>query len=593
MIINHNMLAANSYRQLSINNANQAKSTEKLASGLRINKAGDDAAGLAISEKMRGQIRGLDQASRNSQDGISMIQTAEGALGETHSILQRMRELATQSANDTNVGVDREEIQKEMNQLTSEINRIGNTTEFNTQKLLNGGKGTAKTEGLTVTTNPYSSTSTTGADTLDMAGTATGKISNLVTTKQSVKAGSVAIDPVQTQTASRLATSAGTIGSPLTEVTASTKAGTIDINKAETTAGTTATTGFTGNVTNITKATNVATTAGVQAKATAITTTDGIDNNTATFKYDFDTAFAGLTAGDVSSISIGGKEYTFTAGANAAASVAALETVLKADAADAAGGTMTGINKAGILAGGTTITFTANANNTQIGIGGFTTAAATDDVAVAGAIKTGGSVNTNSFTIDFTSAFTGRKSGEKTSVSIGGREYEFAIGANDSASRNNLVTAIKNDITANGGQYSNIAVGNVTNGAGTGEITFGSTAGTAEFKIGTLTTNSATTDAAAVKAATKTGGEAAVYTYEFKTQATAGDKITIGDQTFTATTGAPANNNEFQIGGNIEATVDNLVTQLNANALMAGAGNYAIAKGSPDWTGDKNSITGY
>ena len=112
---------------------------ERLSSGLRINRAGDDAAGLAISEKMRGQIRGLKQATRNAQDGISLLQTAEGNLNETHAILQRMRELATQASNDTNVAVDRDEIQKEMNQLTSEINRIGNTTEFNTQKLLNGG----------------------------------------------------------------------------------------------------------------------------------------------------------------------------------------------------------------------------------------------------------------------------------------------------------------------------------------------------------------------------------------------------------------------------------------------------------------------
>ena len=103
---------------------------EKLSSGLRINKAGDDAAGLAISEKMRGQIRGLDMAAKNSQDGISLLQTAEGALNETHDILQRMRELATQAANDTNTDSDRGEIQKEINELTSEINRIGNTTEL-------------------------------------------------------------------------------------------------------------------------------------------------------------------------------------------------------------------------------------------------------------------------------------------------------------------------------------------------------------------------------------------------------------------------------------------------------------------------------
>jgi len=129
-----------------MNNTNSTKSLEKLSSGYRINRAGDDAAGLAISEKMRGQIRGLDQASRNSQDAISLIQTAEGALNETHSILQRMRELAVQAANDTNTEDDRGEIQKEINQLTSEINRIGNTTEFNTMKLLNGDRAIVTTQ---------------------------------------------------------------------------------------------------------------------------------------------------------------------------------------------------------------------------------------------------------------------------------------------------------------------------------------------------------------------------------------------------------------------------------------------------------------
>lgn len=138
MRINHNIAALNTHRQLNSAAGAQSKSMEKLASGLRINRAGDDAAGLAISEKMRAQVRGLDQAAKNSQDGISMIQTAEGALNETHDILQRMRELATQAANDTNVGVDRGEIQKEINQLSSEINRVGNTTEFNTQSLLKG-----------------------------------------------------------------------------------------------------------------------------------------------------------------------------------------------------------------------------------------------------------------------------------------------------------------------------------------------------------------------------------------------------------------------------------------------------------------------
>lgn len=143
MRINNNLMAMNTHRQLGINNTATSKSLEKLSSGFRINRAGDDAAGLAISEKMRGQIRGLNMASKNAQDGISLIQTAEGALTETHAILQRMRELAVQSANDTNVEVDRGEIQKEIDQLAAELTRIADTTEFNTQNLL-GGKFNAK-----------------------------------------------------------------------------------------------------------------------------------------------------------------------------------------------------------------------------------------------------------------------------------------------------------------------------------------------------------------------------------------------------------------------------------------------------------------
>lgn len=143
MIINHNMNALNAHRNMGVNNTAAGKSMEKLSSGLRINRAGDDAAGLAISEKMRGQIRGLEQSSRNASDGISMIQTAEGALNETTNILQRMRELAVQSANDTNTSDDREQLQKEMTQLGEEIDRIANNTEFNTKKLLNGNMGVA------------------------------------------------------------------------------------------------------------------------------------------------------------------------------------------------------------------------------------------------------------------------------------------------------------------------------------------------------------------------------------------------------------------------------------------------------------------
>ncbi|NLA84222.1 MAG: flagellin, partial [Clostridiales bacterium] len=138
MRINNNLMAMNTHRQLGLGNTAASKSMEKLSSGYRINRAGDDAAGLSISEKMRGQIRGLMQASSNAQDGISLIQTAEGALQETHAILQRMRELAVQSANDTNVDVDRAAIQGEIDELAAEITRIAENTEFNTQNLLGG-----------------------------------------------------------------------------------------------------------------------------------------------------------------------------------------------------------------------------------------------------------------------------------------------------------------------------------------------------------------------------------------------------------------------------------------------------------------------
>ena len=139
MIVQHNMTALNANRQLGITNTNLARSTEKLSSGYRVNRAADDAAGLSISEKMRGQIRGLEQASTNAEDGQSLIQTAEGALSEIHSVLQRMRELTVQASNDTNVSADRKAIAKEVRALTSEINRIATQTQFNTMGLLSGG----------------------------------------------------------------------------------------------------------------------------------------------------------------------------------------------------------------------------------------------------------------------------------------------------------------------------------------------------------------------------------------------------------------------------------------------------------------------
>jgi len=188
MRINHNIAALNTYRQLNAANTAQSKSMEKLSSGLRINKAGDDAAGLAISEKMRGQIRGLDMASKNAQDGISLIQTAEGGLNEVHSILQRMRELAVQSSNDTNVDADRTALNDEFAQLTEELERIKEKSTFNTQDLFKGASGTVNSSGSLVL-----QVGANAGDVINLDLTTSGvNLTNIVATAQSASIGSQA-----------------------------------------------------------------------------------------------------------------------------------------------------------------------------------------------------------------------------------------------------------------------------------------------------------------------------------------------------------------------------------------------------------------
>jgi flagellin len=193
MRINHNIASLNTHRQLGINNTNVSKSLEKLSSGYRINRAGDDAAGLSISEKMRAQIRGLEQATRNAQDGISLIQTAEGGLNEVHSILQRMRELAVQAANGTNATEDLQAIQDEITELINEIDHIADSTDFNGTNLLNNAAGTVDLQigytdqaydQLTLTLSDFQADATTlGVDTIDVtaAGGATAAITALDT----------------------------------------------------------------------------------------------------------------------------------------------------------------------------------------------------------------------------------------------------------------------------------------------------------------------------------------------------------------------------------------------------------------------------
>lgn len=204
MRINNNLMAMNTHRQLGINNNATSKSVEKLSSGYRINRAGDDAAGLSISEKMRGQIRGLQQASRNAQDGISLIQTAEGALNETHSILQRMRELSVQAANDTNVAEDRDAIGAEVQELEEEINRIATETEFNKKTLLDGsqssvvfqiGANSGQTVSMTLNTMTVSGLAVSGVGSGIAAATSAASLTGFIDTVNA------ALDTVSTERA--------------------------------------------------------------------------------------------------------------------------------------------------------------------------------------------------------------------------------------------------------------------------------------------------------------------------------------------------------------------------------------------------------
>ncbi|MBQ1901780.1 MAG: flagellin [Lachnospiraceae bacterium] len=203
MVVQHNLQAMNTNRQLGITTSAQSKSTEKLSSGYKINRAADDAAGLAISEKMRSQIRGLDRASTNASDGISVVQTAEGALNEVHAMLQRMNELATQAANDTNTSVDRNSLKLEVDQLSCEINRIASSTQFNTMNLLDGsftGKnlqvGALSGQAITISIAKL----TTSGLSLGVNGSAL-KLSSFKSAGESMSMVQAAIDTISTQRA--------------------------------------------------------------------------------------------------------------------------------------------------------------------------------------------------------------------------------------------------------------------------------------------------------------------------------------------------------------------------------------------------------
>ncbi|SFG08767.1 flagellin [Desulfotomaculum arcticum] len=549
MIINHNIAALNTYRQLSNNNLQGSKALEKLSSGQRINKAGDDAAGLAISEKMRAQIRGLDQASRNAQDAISLIQTAEGGLNETHSILQRMRGLATQAASDTNVDIDREEIQKEINQLTSEINRIGNTTEFNTMKLLDG--GTSRTANIR-----YS------IETASMAEiTPTGEVSAVDVVTNSVKASETAISAVTVTTDSVAAAGSpvGGISQP-NETTGSVVAGIGDIQLFRV---------DTGSV----KAANAGTIGDFEISQNSVLQGTGVmelteiiagdATHTATYGIEITDNF---TAGDT--ITIG--TQTFEAGTDFTVGATITETRDNIMAAIDAGGDT-------YVDGGTTYNLTDNdpsydgggyADNNLII---FTDAAGPQVDANAGAMnasaitQVAAQVGEYRFEIatNFAAGQTIEINGYSFTAAAGGgnTNTQFEIGATVVETAEKLRDAI-NAARIDGGD-GQAALGGF-NAATVGTGVYNDTI--------TLTETAATGNDLAAVTKTDVAEVQGVYSFEIKDNFSVGDKITIDGQEFTAVEDDGVNVNtgtQFLIGGDEAATASNLAAAIDLNGTLS------------------------
>ncbi len=547
MRINNNLMAMNTHRQLGINAGNGAKSIEKLSSGYRINRAGDDAAGLAISEKMRAQIRGLDQASRNSQDAISLVQTAEGALNESQAILQRMRELAVQSANDTNVDSDRSEIQKEINQLTSEINRIGNTTEFNTQKLLDG--GAAKAGSIRYTENAVGDPSSGGAP--------TGAVTGVNEATVSIAAGTGTLANFSKTSSSSVAASAGEIGSPLTEVTASVSGGTGAITGDDA----------------------VEWNAGVDGAVIANASVSGVVNGgaggNAEFVVDFGAENADITDGD--GIEIGGTMYTagtaaevaagdadFAVGADNNATIDNLATVLDGAAGivDEDGNNITVTGN-----GDGTVTFTADIADKDIVLNGNTLADDTFAAAdVAALIETDAEAAV--YTFEVTDNFT-----DGDSLDIGGQTLtagvDFVVGGDIATTVTNITAAIN----ANGAISADYTANNDSpDWAGdTNSIT--------------IRKNDAGVDAASATyiggvSVNQTGDAAGVYKFEVANNFDVGEQFEIDGQTFTAVKAGDGNSGtQFEVGADFNATAGNLKLALEANAAIDAEFTVAVGAG--------------
>ncbi len=620
MRINHNIAALNTYRQLSNNNVQGNKALEKLSSGLRINKAGDDAAGLAISEKMRAQIRGLDQASRNAQDAISLIQTAEGGLNETHSILQRMRELATQAASDTNVDIDREEIQKEINQLTSEINRIGNTTEFNTMKLLNG--GTAKTANIrysvetagvaeqaavgatsAVNTVENSVAASTAEVTLDapvvnsvQGAAAVGELNGPATVTASVAQGTGAINNFNVDQASVQATSSGSVADSFKMIEQSVTGGTGAAEVTELVVGASnlgRLDGFTVDTASVQQGTGaiektVITATGDTAATGAITynlDTDGSADGTAYIEeYTVATQF---TVGE--KVTIGGVAFTaVAAGANADAG----EFNIGASADDQAGSLKAAIDASSLVTSGKYVASVATDTITM------TEQDVNGNTPLGNAITTASGKANYTFGIEITGNFTADDTitiGDQTFTAVEGAAGagEFTIGSTISDTRDNIIEAIS---TASGTYVDD----GETYVIRTSDPSYDN-GGYADNNLIVFTNVSSATDANAGdmtdSSVAQTGETPGVYRFEVKTNFEAGQVVSINGYEFTASDDAGAvtadQANLFLVGNDVDETASNLKTAIAAakGASAAEFANYTVDIGASGIYSDTIELT--
>ena len=594
MRINHNIAALNTYRQLASNTSSTSKSLEKLSSGLRINRAGDDAAGLAISEKMRGQIRGLDQSVRNASDGISLIQTAEGALSETHSILQRMRELAVQASNDTNTDNDRAEMQKELNQLTSEMTRIGNTTEFNKQKVLNGGSSaisvTAATEpvaisgavGTVETTQDYvqgdpavaseGSLTFTGATVNGTNATVNGFTFNFATTPSDIDSSDGSYDVALGADA---AAAANAFESAFNAAKADGAAELANITVSNDLNGVITFSDATGSNTTVLTTTAAATaSAGTFAGGTLVG-----DDTEAVFNFDLTKNFA---AGE--SLIIGSETYTFGTGTgevavgdDVSATAASLRTAISARSTYTASGTGANmiLTQKTAATGAAPVVTTASPATGTVGSLATTTAyiAGTDAVDPTAAV----------YNFDISTNFS-----DGETLTIGSETFTFGdgtggtveIGADAEETTTNLRTAVTAGTTYNAtGTGSNIVLTQKV--AALTAAPAVSTTGSAEGAIGTI---SGTAGDAGVQGTTE---------FTISTALEDGDTIAVGGETITvyATDAALAlAGDAFGISLESAATADDQDAAIRAmtfdDLTTSGADGQVILTQDVNGTGD-------